>query len=104
MKKIYLILYYGFARHLPKSTMPVLGKMALRLRRLCCSRLFASCGCDLNVEQGGYFGNGRDMVIGNHVGIGKNFCTHNRIITIDDYLMIGEDVLFIVGVAYLRKN
>ncbi len=97
MKKLYLLFYYGFAKHLPKSTMPILGKIALRSRRFCCTKLFATCGTDLNVEQGAYFGNGKDMHIGNHVGLGKNFCTHNRILTIDDYLMMGEDVLFLGG-------
>lgn len=48
----YQILYYSIARHLPKSTMPLFGKMALRLRRWCCRHMFASCGINLNVEQG----------------------------------------------------
>ncbi len=102
MKKIYLIFYYGFAKHLPKSTMPILGKLALRIRRFCCTKLFANCGVDLNVEQGAYFGNGKDIHIGNHVGLGKNFCMHNRILRIDDYLMMGEEVLFLGGGAHLR--
>lgn len=93
MKKIYQMLYYGFARHLPKSTMPVIGKIALSLRVWCCRRLFASCGVDINVEQGAYFGSGGDIYLGNHIGIGKDFCVHNRILYIDDWLLMGENVL-----------
>lgn len=52
---------------------------------------------DLNVEQGAYFGNGKDMTVGSHVGLGKDFKTLNRILTIDNSLMMGENVLFLGG-------
>ncbi len=99
MKALYRILYYGFARHLPKSTAPLLGKFAKALRRFCCKRMFAACGTLLVVENGAYLGSGKDITCGNYVGFGKNFCTHNRILTIDDQLMMGEDVLFLGGGA-----
>lgn len=95
MKKIYLILYYSFARFLPKSTMPIVGKFSKACRRFLCKRIFASCGVGLVVEQGAYFGSGKDIKIGNYVGIGKNFKSLNRILTIEDELMMGEDVLFL---------
>lgn len=97
MKMFYRLLYYGFARHLPKSTMPVFGKMASAMRRFCCKRMFASCGEKLNVEQGAYFGNGKDIRVGTLVGLGKNFTLHNCKLTVDDYLMMGEDVTIIGG-------
>ena len=94
----YQLFYYSFARFLPKSTVPVLGRAALWIRRWVCRRLFrkdAEHACeDLNVEQGAYFGSGRDFTVGSHVGLGKSFKSLNRIVTIDDYLMMGEDVLF----------
>lgn len=88
-------LYYGIAQHLPKSTMPVVGKMSKMFRRWCCKHMFAECGQQLNVEQGAYFGNGKDIKAGIYVGLGKNFIMHNRLLTIDDYLMMGEDVMFL---------
>lgn len=97
MKSLCRLLYYGFARHLPKSTVPVFGKMASALRRFCCKRMFASCGEKLNVEQGAYFGRGDDISVGTLVGLGKNFTMHNCILTVDDYLMMGEDVMIIGG-------
>lgn len=97
MKSLYRLLYYGFARHLPKSTVPVLGKMSSALRRFCCKRMFATCGEKLNVEQGAYFGRGDDIRVGTLVGLGKNFTIHNCILTVDDYLMMGEDVMIIGG-------
>jgi maltose O-acetyltransferase len=59
--------------------------------------MFAECGEKLNVEQGAYFGKGNDIRVGNYVGLGKNFTMHNCILTIDDNLMMGEDVMIIGG-------
>ena len=52
---------------------------------------------ELVVEQGAYFGKGSSFTIGDHVGLGKGFKSLNRVVTIDDYLMMGEDVLFLGG-------
>lgn len=97
MKTFFRIMYYAIAKHMPKSTMPVFGKLAQRMRRFCCKRMFSSCGYDLNVEQGAYLGNGKDIRVGNRVGLGKNLTVHNCILTIDDDLMMGEDVMIIGG-------
>ena len=95
MRKVWLILYYGFAKHLPKSTVPIIGPIAKHLRRACVEHLFAECGPLINVEQGAYFGNGKQIrVLGEKVGLGKNFCCHCRILTMHSHIMMGEDVLF----------
>lgn len=94
MRKIYLVLYYGFAKYLPKSTTPIVGKTAKAIRRFLCSRIFRSAGKKLNVEQGAYFGNGKDIEVGYEVGFGRNFQCRNVVLKIGDYLMMGEDVLF----------
>lgn len=97
MRKLALILYYGLAIHLPKSTCPVIGKMCRSLRNSLCRHIFAKFGNYNNIEQGAYFGNGKDISIGNNVGLGKNFRMQNRIVTIDDELLMAEDVCFIGG-------
>ena len=101
MRKFFLVLYYGFARYLPKSTMPLLGKLSMKIRRSIVCHLFNkddNHNCEkLVVEQGAYFGNGSNFLCGREVGLGKNFKSLNRIVTIDDYLMMGEDVLFLGG-------
>ena len=99
-----LVMYYGIFRHLPKSTMPIIGKLNKSLRRFCAKRLFKSCGYGLNVEQGAYFGKGNDVEVGNHVGFGKNFKMLNRKLKVDDYLMMGEDVLFLGGNHYHERT
>lgn len=100
MRIFWLLFYYAFARHLPKSTMPVLGRVAYRLRYRCAKHLFAACGKEVNVEQGAYFGNGKNIRVGNRVGIGKDFCTHNRPLLVQDRLMMGENVLFLGGAHF----
>ena len=101
MRHFFSFLYYGFARFLPKSTAPLFGKGAKAIRKAICRRLFKTDDTHhckyLNVEQGAYFGSGKNFTVGNHVGLGKNFKSLNRIVTIDDYLMMGEDVLFLGG-------
>lgn len=97
MRTFWLVVYYAFARHLPKSTMPLLGRMAYRLRYRCAKHLFAECGTSVNVEQGAYIGNGKHFRVGNNIGIGKDFCSHNRPLLIHDRLLMGENVLFLGG-------
>lgn len=93
--------YYSFARFLPKSTVPVIGKLSSWIRSRVCRRLFNTdethCCQGLVVEQGAYFGSGKNFTVGKEVGLGKNFKSLNRTVTIDDYLMMGEDVLFLGG-------
>ena len=94
-------LYYGFARFLPKSTAPLVGGLSKKIRSSICRKLFRTdeqhqCR-KLVVEQGAYFGSGKNFTVGNEVGLGKDFKSHDRIVTIDDYWMMGEDVLFLGG-------
>lgn len=96
-KTIYLILYYSFARFLPKSTNPVFGLLSKSFRRALCKRIFKTAGRDLNVEKGAYFGNGRDIAVGDEVGFGMNFKCLNRTLQMGSYIMMGEDVLFLGG-------
>lgn len=94
MRTFWLLIYYGFAKHLPKSTSPFFGKFAQWLRYLCAKHLFAECKGYVNLEQGAYIGNGKNFYVLGECGIGKNFVCHNRIVTIHGRLLMGEDVLF----------
>lgn len=95
MRTFWLIVYYGFAWHLPKSNWPIFGKFAQWLRYRCAKHLFAECKGYVNLEQGAYIGNGKSFhVLGEGVGIGKDFTCHNRILTIHGGLLMGEGVLF----------
>ena len=69
----FLILYYGFARHLPVSH-TLLGKImcARAIRYYCCKHIFKYTGQNVNVEHGAWFGNGAGIEIGDNSGIGVN--------------------------------
>lgn len=100
MKYFWLILYYGFARHLPKSNRPGLGKYAKWLRYQCAKHMFAECRGDVNLEQGAYIGNGRNFRVladDGICGIGKDFVCHNRQVLLHRDLLMGENVLFLGG-------
>lgn len=91
-----MLVYYGFAKHLPKSTMSGIGKFSKWLRGKCARHMFAECkGDDINIEQGAYFGNGKNFHILGNAAIGKDFVCHNRKVTIHGHLMMGEDVMFL---------
>ena len=94
MRTFWLIVYYGFAKHMPKSNRPVFGKLAGWLRSKCAKHLFAECKGYVNLEQGAYIGNGKNFHVLGEAGIGKDFACHSRIVTIHGHLMMGEDVLF----------
>lgn len=94
MRHFWLAVYYGFAKHLPKSTVPGIGKFGRWLRYKCAKHLFAECKGYVNLEQGAYIGNGRNFHVSGNCGIGKDFVCHNRIVTIHDGLLMGENVLF----------
>lgn len=97
MKTIFLLLYYCFAKHLPKSTAPLIGKLSQYLRRVLCIRIFSKAGKRLNVENNVYFGKGNDIKVGDYVGFGSNFKCLNRTLNMGNYIMMAEDVLFLGG-------
>ena len=94
MRMFWLIVYYGFARYLPKSNRPILGRFAQWLRWQCGKHLFAECKGYVNIEQGAYIGNGKSFHFLAGGCIGKDFVNHCRIVTVHGGLLMGENVLF----------
>lgn len=91
MKKIYLVLYYGFARFLPASTNRY-TKWCRRVREVLVSHIFDCCGKDINVEKNAYFGSGRGIRIEDNSGIGVNCIIHGPL-SIGQNVMMGPDVV-----------
>lgn len=58
----YLVLYYGFARYLPKSN--TFGNIGGEIRYLICKQIFKRCGKHVNIERKAYFASGVDIEIG----------------------------------------
>jgi len=91
IRSVCLGLYYLIARHLPASDMPY-SFGAKHIRGFLCRRIFRSAGKNINIEQGAYFGSGKDIAIGNNSGIGLN-CRVYGPLKIGDDVMMGPDVM-----------
>ena len=70
-RKAAALVYLAFARHLPWSPRPG-GQAAKRLRGLLAARMLDSCGEDVNIEHGAWFGSGRGIRVGDRSAIGMD--------------------------------
>ena len=84
-QSFFLVLYYGFFRHLPAS-FKRMGRLGFRLRYWACRHIFEYCGKNVNIEKGAWFGRGSRIRIGDNSGLGIN-CV------IPDGSIIGKDVM-----------
>lgn len=93
-RNFFLILYYYFAYYLPATNGPGWGHRlrARKIRRIICSRIFKTCGKNINVEKGAVFGNGSGIEIGDNSGIGVNAMLQGNV-KIGKDVMMGPDVL-----------
>ena len=90
MQIICLLLFYSFLRYLPASTAIVGGKLFRKLRYKCCKHIFKECGRNVNIERKLFFGNGRDLCIGDNSGIGIK-CEITSDIIIGKNVMMGPN-------------
>ena len=91
IRKLFLIGYYLFARHLP--TQPVPGwHIGYALRRLLVKGIFEHCGNNIIVKLNAYFGTGEHVRIGDDSQIGHNAKISSDTILGNDVLM-GPDVI-----------
>lgn len=96
-KQIFLVLYYSLAKYLPASTFPVLGNLSKKIRGICCRIIFKKVGENINIDRNVYFGNGKNIEIGNNSGIGRDSHVTNN-------LIIGNDVMIAPELIVLGKN
>jgi maltose O-acetyltransferase len=89
MRKLWLLIYYGFAWHLPSRPTPG-WKFAYALRRFLVKRIFRSCGEGVIVKRHAYFGEGSTLQVGNRAALGIN-ARIDHDVTIGDDVMIGPD-------------
>lgn len=90
------VTYYFVARHLPGSFSPYsLGSG--KLRSFLAKRIFKSCGKNVNIEHGAFFGGGREIEVGNNSAIGLNA-------RISGPLAIGDDVMMGPNVSIYTQN
>jgi maltose O-acetyltransferase len=88
-----LLLYYGFARHLPDSDVfPIFG----RIRDWVCRPIFRQAGVGIHIKQGAYFGKGDGIEIGNYSDLGLRCHVYNNV-TLGRDVMMGPDVMILAG-------
>lgn len=95
-RSFFLALYYGLARYLPASYLP-LGNLFKSIRYQICRHLFASCGKNVNVESAAFFYSGKNVSVGDNSGLGR----HARI---SGKVTIGRDVMMGPHVTIYTRN
>lgn len=91
MIKLLLLLYYGFARYLPQQPLPGY-KFGNWLRSTICKKLFKLTGKNITIKHGAYFGDGRNIVMGDYSQLGINCKVENDLV-MGDYVLMGPDVV-----------
>lgn len=88
---ICLILYYGFAKHLPSSYAFLIGPICNKTRILCVKGIFKKSGKISTIDKDAYFGTGSEIEIGDYSGIGAR-CIVPKNTIIGKYVMMASDV------------
>lgn len=76
------------------------GQLWNEIRIFCCRRIFKYCGKVSTINRHAYFGNGRNVEIGDYSGIGENCVIPNNII-IGKYVMMAPKVYIVPMVMCL---
>jgi len=92
-----LLIYYGFAQYLPKTTTPAIGKPIKKFRYILAKGIFKKCGKDVKLENRAYFGSGYNKEIGEYSMIGSNAQLYGPV-------KIGKHVLMAPEVIILTRN
>ncbi len=96
IRKLALITYYGFAKHLPTNESKLLGKLSRAVREHVTRNIFKHSGTTFNVNRGAYFGTGINISIGNNSSIGRNCQLANDVTIGNDVMMAPEVAIFSV--------
>ena len=97
IKKVFLCIYYGVVKHLPRNETRFIGSSIKALRRGVCRQIFNHSGKNINVNSGAYFGNGLKLKIGNDSSIGQNCQIANDVTIGCDVMMAPEVIIFSIG-------
>lgn len=92
MKKLVLLLYYGFAQALPDFFVPG-GRFFNALRCRLLKSILAACGTGNTVDARVYVGDGGDVALGSRCQINRGARLAN--VKIGDCAMIAPEVVFI---------
>lgn len=97
MKKVYLILYYGFATYLPMQPIPGF-KLYYKIRYFLAKKILKKCGKNVIIKNKCYFGDGTKLKVGDYSQLGQNLRVSGPV-SIGNYVMMGPDIV-IMGVTH----
>lgn len=94
-----LLFYYLFAKHIPYLPFTKKFNLGKKSRAFLCKIIFNKCGSNIDIGDGVYFGNGFDIELGSHSGIGRN-CRVGGIgggghLIIGNHTIIAPEVVFL---------
>jgi len=87
---VFMVLYYGFARHLPEHSRPR-GMLFCKLRGMTAGPLLRYCGKDVAINRGAHFGKGNKLSLGKESSLGINARIVGDV-TIGDYVGMAHNV------------
>lgn len=91
LRKLLILFYYGVARYLPYQPLPGY-KFGNCLRSLIAKKLFKHVGKNITIKRGAYFGDGRNIVMGDYSQLGINCKVENDLV-MGDYVLMGPEVV-----------
>jgi maltose O-acetyltransferase len=94
-RKVSLLLYYAFAQHFPTQPMPT-WRFGYALRRFLAKRILEYCGEGVIVKQHAYFGDGRQIRVGDRSQIGANSRIDHEV-TLGNDVVMGPDVVIMTN-------
>lgn len=103
LRTIILILYYGLLARLPMHPFPG-GRTFNRLRLFAVRRIVRSCGRDVMVKSGCYFGDGKRLSIGDRSQLGQDGRLNGSITIGKDVLMGQEVIMMATSHRYSRTD
>jgi maltose O-acetyltransferase len=93
LRTVYLLLYYGFAIHLPATDAPF-GGSSQRLRNALAKRLIKNFGRSVRVNPKVNFGSGLRIEVGDNCNLSSGMCVIGDLHLGND-VMMGPEVVFI---------
>jgi maltose O-acetyltransferase len=103
MKKIYLLVYYLIAQHLPMQPMPG-WRLFERIRYFFVKKILKQCGNSVRVNSKCYFGDGSKLIVGDRTLLGLNARLGGKIRLGDDVIMGPDVILMAISHAYDRVD
>jgi len=106
MRIIAYLIYYLFAKNLPRSyEFGIFGKISKKIRNILCRRIIRDAHPTIFIERGADFGGGKNLIVKEYGCIGENarFIGEGNII-IGRHAMLGPDVMIITGDHKIKKE